>query len=63
MRVGNADDFSARSALGQSEVAFYILDSVMMALNVLGFLLVWPPTCLDKTPEAVATYMVSLGRR
>ncbi|RSH93616.1 hypothetical protein EHS25_006262 [Saitozyma podzolica] len=53
----------AGSTLGQSEVAFYILDSVMMALNVLGFLVVWPPSCLDKRPEVMAAHMLSLERR
>lgn len=61
--MGQADDFSAGSTLGQSEVAFYILDSVMMALNVLGFLVVWPPSCLEKRPEIMASHMVSLERR
>lgn len=60
---GQADNFRAGSTLGQSEVAFYILDSVMMALNVLGFLVVWPPSCLEKRPEIMASHMVSLERR
>jgi hypothetical protein len=53
----------AGSTLGQSEVAFYILDSVMMVLNVLGFLVVWPPSCLEKRPEVMAAHMLSLERR
>jgi hypothetical protein len=37
----------AGSALGQSEVAFYLLDALPLYLNVITFFVVWPPHCLD----------------
>ncbi|RSH77169.1 uncharacterized protein EHS24_003806 [Apiotrichum porosum] len=38
----------ASSALGQSEVAFYLLDCIPNLLAAGVFLLIWPPACLDQ---------------
>ncbi|KAI9632891.1 RTA1 like protein-domain-containing protein, partial [Dioszegia hungarica] len=37
----------AKSALGLSETAFYILDALMMLLLIIGFCVVWAPRCLE----------------
>lgn len=43
---------SAGSALGQSEAAFYILDTVPLLLNVAIFVMIWPPICLSEDGPA-----------
>jgi hypothetical protein len=38
----------ARSSLGHSEVAFYILDTLPMLLFAITYLVVWPPKVFDE---------------
>ena len=53
----------AGSALGQSEVAFYLLDALPLWLNIVAFFVVWPPHCLDHEFQSLEmAHMQSAGK-